>query len=99
LEDHADARAVFGEPAALERAAAAAEGELLRSDADRARGRLLQQMDAAQDGRLAAAARADQHDDLAAIDPERPPAHRLTRAECDRIVDTLGRALATLDLN
>src|SRR6516164_2275718 len=42
LEDHADPRSVLGEPTALERTAAAAEGELLRSDADRARGRLLE---------------------------------------------------------
>jgi len=34
-------------------------------------------MDTAQDRRLATAARSDQHDDLAALNPERHPAHRL----------------------
>jgi hypothetical protein len=48
LEHHADARAIRREPAAGEGLSAAAEADLLRADANGPRGRLLEQMDAAQ---------------------------------------------------
>src|SRR4029077_17057353 len=76
LEHHSDARAVRGELAAGERLSAAAEAELLRADANGPRGRLLEQMDAAQQGRFATSARPDQHHHLAPRDAEGNAAHR-----------------------
>src|SRR5258708_6487270 len=50
------------------------------ADLQGAGGRRLEKIDAAQEGRLAAARRADQHDDLTAQDLQRYAAHSLDRA-------------------
>src|ERR1700730_6642092 len=66
--------------AAGERLSAATEAELLRADANGARGRLLEQVDAAQQGRFATSARPDQHDHLAPGNVEGNAAHGRHRA-------------------
>src|SRR6516164_7558522 len=80
LEYRSDARAIHGELAAGQRFSAAAEADLLRGNSNGPRGRLLEQVNAAQQGRLAAPARPDQHHHLAPGDAERNTAHRRHRA-------------------
>src|SRR5918993_1404827 len=80
LEHHADAGAEARQLSAARHGVLGAEGDEPVADLQRAGRRLLQQIDAAQERRLAAARRADHHHDLAAIDLERHAAHRLDRA-------------------
>ena len=69
-----------------------AEVDAAVADLQRARRRLFQEIDAAQEGRLAAARRADHHDNLATLDLERHAAHGLDGAVA--LTQALGATIA-----